>query len=801
LAAAQLQVLALSRQMQLLHRQQTSLLQLLQQQGQLEPQQTAASAAAGSSSSSSYAAEEPANSTAPSDSWTVLLNLHVTMPCQPTDRLLDCVHLFLVVSPSSSDQLSQAAAGAAASAGAEDLPAAAAAGEPLGVAGVVADVPLLVLPAAAQQEVQQLLLPAMRQEVQAAQQQEQLQQQHDLDQPTAEDFARMSMAVEHGAWQHYHQMANDVYAVVQLSAAAAAEAAAAQAAAGVLHDAHDNAEAVGGAVQGPAAAGAGVVVVPHNNGEAEEPAAAKATAAVAQPASSAAALQHLADVLLFPLLLPFLATQGLHNMLRLLLMCLPQQLQHQWQQQQFARLQHLVAAAPAPLQLPAMLDEQLQQQQQGHAGDVEGGAQPERGPAAAAGLAAAPAADAEPAQIQQQARQQQQQASLPSSSPAGGEVASQTSSSTAVPEEREQNEKSEKSEKHISDEASNAPTGKQKGATPTAAAAGSAASDAEGAAVAAAHAAAAAEAAVAGVPWYLPFTQFANGDFEQRCVTGSGRIWWCATVGLQRQHVSSLSSCSLATWLHLYLRSVRLGACGTVHVAVLVTCCGLCVLLLPFEVPCLVVLLSNTAVCLTTAPTGTAPRRTAVHSQPATGASTVRLFVRLCLVFLYLSTAVNTSFSCTTACCRLTTSQLSLRCCTWQCCQCCRALLFLQTFLHPCTAPCCRYLLWKHHSLLQVDYLAAVLYLAVLFSNPSLLTNLHASLHPCSAACCRYLSWKHHSLLQVDYLAALFEVLYLAVLLRRMMTEPITVFYFLFVLFKTLPHVPLMMGLRYPYLR
>ncbi|WIA20852.1 hypothetical protein OEZ85_005202 [Tetradesmus obliquus] len=64
-----------------------------------------------------------------------------------------------------------------------------------------------------------------------------------------------------------------------------------------------------------------------------------------------------------------------------------------------------------------------------------------------------------------------------------------------------------------------------------------------------------------------------------------------------------------------------------------------------------------------------------------------------------------------------------------------------------------------------------------------------------------YLSWKHHSLLQVDYAAALFEVLYLAVLLRRMMTEPMTVFYFLFILFKTLPHVPLMMGLRYPYLR
>jgi hypothetical protein len=524
LAAAQLQVLALSRQMQLLHRRQDSLLQLLQQQGQLEPQQLTAGAAAGSSSSSSNAAEEAANSASTSDSWTVLLNLHVTMPCQPTDRLLDCVHLLLVVSPSSSssDQPLPAAAGEAGSARTEDSLAAAAV--PLGVAGVVADVPLLVLPAAAQQEVQQLLLPAMRQEVQAAQEIT-LQQQQGFDQPTAEDFARMSMAVEHGAWQHYRQMANDMYAVVQLSAAAAAEAAAAQAAASVSHNTDDNAEA-GGVVQGPAAAAAGVVVVPHNNGGAEEPAAA---AGVTQPASSAAALQHLADVLLFPLLLPFLATQGLHNMLRLLLMCLPQQLQHQWQQQQFARLQHLVAAAPAPLQLPAMLDEQ---QQQLHAADAEGGAQYEHGPAAAA---AAPAADAEPAQVQQQEQQQQQQASPASSLSAGSGVVSQTSSSAAVPEQGEQDEKagkSEKSEKHRGDEAADLPAGKQKGVTPTAA--GGAASDAQGrAAAAAATAAAAAEAHAAGVPWYMPFTQFANGDFEQRCVIGLGEVWWFVVGWMQ----------------------------------------------------------------------------------------------------------------------------------------------------------------------------------------------------------------------------------------------------------------------------
>ncbi|KAF6252357.1 hypothetical protein COO60DRAFT_1644130 [Scenedesmus sp. NREL 46B-D3] len=522
--------------MQVLHRQRASLVQLLQQQGQLEAEQVVPAAAA----------RDAADITSSSQQ-------HL---CRRTSAVRqDPDH---------------------------GRPDSAAAAARLDAVGVVADVPLLVMPAAAQQEVQQLLLPAMRQEVQAAQEQEQLQQQPNFGHHTAEDFARMSMAVEQGAWQHYRQMANDVYAVVQLSAAATAEAAAAaQEAAGVLGnaaaDAAEDAQQV-------AAAEAGVMVVPHNDGGEAAPAAA------GQAASPAAALQHLAEVLLFPLLLPFLATQGLHNLLRLLLMCLPQQLQLQWQQQQFARLQYLVAAAPAPLQLPALLDEQQQQQQQHQvqAGGDEGGVEHigEQGAAAAAaapGQAAAPAAGAAAGaeRAQEQQPQEQQASSPPASPPIGGSEAetcskSSSSSSTAEAGKGDNSEQGCKSEKHGTGEAAGVPAAEGKRATPAAAATGSAAGDAEGAA----RVAAAAEAAAAGVPWYLPFTQFGNGDLEQR-----------------------------------------------------------------------------------------------------------------------------------------------------------------------------------------------------------------------------YLSWKHHNLLQVDYLAALFEVLYLAVLLRRMMSEPVTLSYFLFILVKTLPHVPLMMGLRFPYLR
>lgn len=55
--------------------------------------------------------------------------------------------------------------------------------------------------------------------------------------------------------------------------------------------------------------------------------------------------------------------------------------------------------------------------------------------------------------------------------------------------------------------------------------------------------------------------------------------------------------------------------------------------------------------------------------------------------------------------------------------------------------------------------------------------------------------------MHLDYLCALFDVMYLAVLLKRMWTEPTTLFYFLYICVKTLPHVPLMLGLCQPFLR
>eukprot|EP00775_Hariotina_reticulata_P004987 gene4987-5229_t len=65
----------------------------------------------------------------------------------------------------------------------------------------------------------------------------------------------------------------------------------------------------------------------------------------------------------------------------------------------------------------------------------------------------------------------------------------------------------------------------------------------------------------------------------------------------------------------------------------------------------------------------------------------------------------------------------------------------------------------------------------------------------------RYLDWKHQTLLHLDYFAGVFCMCYLAVLVRKMLTQRSTVYYLLYILIKTLPHVPLMMGFRNAYLR
>jgi hypothetical protein len=67
--------------------------------------------------------------------------------------------------------------------------------------------------------------------------------------------------------------------------------------------------------------------------------------------------------------------------------------------------------------------------------------------------------------------------------------------------------------------------------------------------------------------------------------------------------------------------------------------------------------------------------------------------------------------------------------------------------------------------------------------------------------CCRYLAWKHSSLLHLDYGAALFGVLYLAVMLKRLLQEPAALFYFCIILTKVLPHAPLVFGFRQRFLR
>lgn len=72
---------------------------------------------------------------------------------------------------------------------------------------------------------------------------------------------------------------------------------------------------------------------------------------------------------------------------------------------------------------------------------------------------------------------------------------------------------------------------------------------------------------------------------------------------------------------------------------------------------------------------------------------------------------------------------------------------------------------------------------------------------PLRLVCCRYLDWKQHTLLHLDYFAGVFCMSYLAVLIYKTLKQPSTVYYLLYILIKTLPHVPLMMGFRSTYLR
>eukprot|EP00775_Hariotina_reticulata_P004989 gene4989-5231_t len=65
----------------------------------------------------------------------------------------------------------------------------------------------------------------------------------------------------------------------------------------------------------------------------------------------------------------------------------------------------------------------------------------------------------------------------------------------------------------------------------------------------------------------------------------------------------------------------------------------------------------------------------------------------------------------------------------------------------------------------------------------------------------RYLDWKHHTLLHLDYFAGVFGIFYLLVLFWKMLKEPTTLFYVLHIIVKMAPQVPLLLGLRESYLR
>lgn len=309
-------------------------------------------------------------------SITALLQLQITCPSQPTEHTLNCLHLLLILKSTDADpqplqqhQEQQTPTAGSSSVGIKDSASSTVA--EMGVSttprrpasGLVAQVPLLVLPAVAQQEVQQLLLPAMRQEVQAEQQQQQPQRPLSPHWPTLVAQDQLSLQNDHRIWQHYQQLANDIHTViflVEMLRNPAAEAAAmsiAAAAAGAAASKGTNQLA---AVEVSEA----IPIVLDSEGSSSAKSSSivgvqAAAAAAPVGLSSDAALNSIADNLLFPVLLPFLAAHGLQNLLKLLVSYLPDRLQQQWEQQQQKVLvtedesAATAAAAPAAEELAA----------------------------------------------------------------------------------------------------------------------------------------------------------------------------------------------------------------------------------------------------------------------------------------------------------------------------------------------------------------------------------------------------------------------------------------------------------------
>jgi hypothetical protein len=327
---AVLQVVLLNRKMQVLLHKQYSFQQLLQEQHhhQLGVALNSSAPIAFTTAAAAAGSSQGINSCLSCGQHTdqsVHLSIQLSAPSQPSPHTLDALHLFVTLC---SAQLADSAEDD--SEGQQQQ------------ACLVAELPLLVMPGPAQQEVQQLLLPAMRQDVQS----EQLQQQEQLVlQLGPAAIAQQSLQVEQAVWQHFNQLALDILLIMQLSEAVRADTAQPADAASVAVDSSQPTSPV---------AASSLPATEEFLQQHEQDAEAQHGVPLAVGASSAMDnLLQAVNTLLLPLLLPFLTAHGLHSTLQVLLQCLPPQLQLQqhWQQQQLVRLHALTAQVQPQPQL------------------------------------------------------------------------------------------------------------------------------------------------------------------------------------------------------------------------------------------------------------------------------------------------------------------------------------------------------------------------------------------------------------------------------------------------------------------
>jgi len=170
------------------------------------------------------------------------------------------------------------------------------------------------------------------------------------------------MQLESTVWQHYCQLAQDIFLVWQQSTAAALSMSASGAESSPI--------AAAGRLSSPSVVdGTGLDSAggsePHLSRSAllgkenQQQGVSSPGPATIELLGGPATIELLAPTLLFPVLLPFLAGQGLYNTLSTVVHCLPCHLQQRWRQQQRGHLQAVMAAAP-PHQDPAGHLQQLE---------------------------------------------------------------------------------------------------------------------------------------------------------------------------------------------------------------------------------------------------------------------------------------------------------------------------------------------------------------------------------------------------------------------------------------------------------